>query len=365
MFDYDQIWKKIIPFSIGFFCVLLFLASAIYLDIYPFVIGTPSSTPLPQIAQNLTRIAKQQATLAMQAVQTAQSDSTQEYNSAFQTAVVALEATRIYEQAQQDNATKLAFNIELSAQAGYLTPLATTASPDLVTSTPTLNEPNSTQTLQAAFGEIDQQFKSVFSSNIIFNKPEQMNQEETEIIELILNPTLSESDLMTEFVANSNLVTSTANPNILLNPEGQSITIETSRIDITPRMKAVLLSQDPDAFTIGVIHDNPEQVISSINTTRWQWSITAKKEGIHTLVLVIYRLVRYKDNDYWHEVETYKAPIKVQVTTSQWLKALDWKWIASALIIPFIVALWQWIRNRKNNPKDKKDQRLHSKRNRN
>jgi hypothetical protein len=129
-------------------------------------------------------------------------------------------------------------------------------------------------------------------------------------------------------------------------PSGESVRIETSQIEITPRMKAVLLAQEPDAFIIQEMHDNAEQVVSSVNTTTWRWTVTAQKEGSQTLELIIYQLVKYDDKEFWHEVETYKSSIVVYVTVSDRIKSLDWKWIASAILIPLIAVIWNWIRNK-------------------
>jgi len=208
--------------------------------------------------------------------------------------------------------------------------------------------PNPTLTLQAVFDEIDQQFEGTMRSYIAFNKPEQMKLNETVSVELILNPSSLKPDLATQIVERGNMATSAAEPGVLVMPGGQKVNIETGEIEITPRMKAVLRSQNPDTFVIVEMHDNPEQVISSVDTTVWRWSITAKQEGPQTLELIIYQLVKYEGKDNWHEVVAYKADIIVQVTLADRLKSWDWKWIATALLIPLVGAIWGWWRKRKN-----------------
>lgn len=226
------------------------------------------------------------------------------------------------------------------------TPALSTPSPTL-TLTPALSTPNPTLTIQAAFEEINKQFDNGLKSNIAFNKPSQMKVDETTSIELILHPSLSKAELADQLAEQNSFITSTADPGIYLSPNSEINTIETSQIEITTRMKAVLLSRDPAAFTITVMHDNAEQVVSSVDTTTWRWSVTAKKKDLQTLVLVIYQLVKYDGKEFWHEVETYRADIVVEVNISSWFKSLDWKWIASAILIPLIVAAWSWWRNRK------------------
>ncbi len=239
--------------------------------------------------------------------------------------------------------------IELTATSWAETEIAKVGSSTPEFRTPLASfTPNSTQTLQAAFDEIDKQFTNLSIGQIAFSKPEEMKIEDTTTVELILNPSVPESILATQLVTNSGFITSTADVNNLMVPSGESVSIETSQIEITPRMKAVLLAQEPGAFIIQEMHDNAEQVVSSENTTTWRWTVTAQKEGSQTLELIIYQLVKYDDKEFWHEVETYKSSIVVYVTVSDRIKSLDWKWIASAILIPLIAVIWNWFRNKKS-----------------
>jgi hypothetical protein len=219
---------------------------------------------------------------------------------------------------------------------------------------PPVPTPNPTQLIQQAFSEVDSQFKNMMKSNIAFIKPSSMVQEETTSVELILNPSMSASVLAGQLENQAGLATSTAEPGQLISPNGMRVVVETGEIEITPRMKTVLLAQDPDAFVIKEMHDNAEQVVSSAGTTTWRWSVTAKKEGQQTLELIVYQLVKYDGKEYWHDVETYRANIPVQVSVSSWLKSLDWKWVASALLIPFVIAVWGWLRNQKKKAEEEK-----------
>lgn len=211
--------------------------------------------------------------------------------------------------------------------------------------------PVQTLTLQAAFATIDNQFNNLLKSSIAFNRPEKMNLDETAIIEFILNPSLSESDLATQIIQRNEIATSTAVPMTLISPNGQEVTIETSQIEITPRLKVELLSQNPDAFIVTDFNDSAEQAISSTETTAWRWSVIAKKEGNHTLELVVYQLVKYDEKELWHEVETYKAKILVEVTSLQKIQALNWEWIIGiALTLLLVPAFWRWYDNKYKKP---------------
>ena len=151
---------------------------------------------------------------------------------------------------------------------------------------------------------------------------------ETTTLELLLNPSLSPEALSTQ-VTESGQVTSAS-------------------VQITPRMKATLLSDDTQAFSIQPEQDNPEQLVSGTETTRWAWLVTAHKSGQQKLTLILSRLVQYQGQDYWREIESYQADIDVKVTVAQRLGSLDWEWIvgilATAVLIP---AFWRWLDQRK------------------
>jgi hypothetical protein len=215
--------------------------------------------------------------------------------------------------------------------------------------TPSPPTPNPTMTIQAAFGEIDTQFKGMLKSNIAFNKPSQMKKDETTSIELILNPSLSKHSLATQVATQVGIVTSPADSSALMAPGSASVTIETSQIEITQRMKAVLSPQNSEAFAIEEMHDDAEQVVSSVETTTWRWSVTAKQEGPQTLELVIYQLVKYDGKEFWHEVETYKTNIVVEVTPLKKVESLDWKWIAGFILTltGSVLGVSSWVSSRK------------------
>jgi hypothetical protein len=146
-----------------------------------------------------------------------------------------------------------------------------------------------------------------------------------------LSPSLSESALATQIVERGNFVTSTADPNTvgtpepsaLIAPSGETVKVETSQIEVTNYLKAELKSQDPAALTVTDMLAT-EQLVSSVKPTTWRWSVTAKKEGKHTLELIISQLIKDGDKETWCEVETYKADIVVEVTPKdQWTSFLS------------------------------------------
>jgi len=230
--------------------------------------------------------------------------------------------------------------------------------------------PNPTLTLQAAFEESDRQFQEGWKANIAFIAPKSMELGDTFNIELLLDPSVSPADLEATLRAQGsvftvtpesnisvtppgvNIMTETPEPGELVTSEGEPVDIKSQQVEITNRMKAVLTSRDPDAFTIQSLHNDSEQIVSLVETTKWRWTIVAKKEGTQTLDLVIYQLIKYDDKEFWPQVEAYRSDIVVEVKATQWLKNLDWKWIFG-IVVPLLLipAFWRWIdqRSKQNN----------------
>jgi TIR domain len=179
--------------------------------------------------------------------------------------------------------------------------------------------------------QIDRALHDSLTGSIAYNVPDTIKLNETATIELLLNPSLSPGALATHVVESGQVVATS--------------------IDITPRMKAVLITQD-DGLIVKPLDDNPEQLVAGTDTTKWTWFVTARKSGSHKLTLAVYRLITYEGKDYWREVQSYKANIEVKVTLGQRISMLDWKWIAGILITLLIVpAFWRWIDQRSRKSK--------------
>jgi hypothetical protein len=197
-----------------------------------------------------------------------------------------------------------------------------------------LTPTSAAHSLDEQMAQIDAVLKRTLSASIAYNKPESMALDQTVTIELLLNPALSPQVLSTQ-VTELGQVTSAS-------------------LQVTPRMKAVLLANDDTAFIIKPIHDTPEQLISKTDTTRWAWMVTARKGGVQRLTLVIYRLVEYEGQGYWREVETYKADVNIEVTLIQRVKSLDWGWFIGVFVTAIAIpALWRWVDQRKKQVEQK------------
>ncbi|MEW5940934.1 MAG: hypothetical protein AB1750_14790, partial [Chloroflexota bacterium] len=173
---------------------------------------------------------------------------------------------------------------------------------------------------------VDEILNQTLSGSLAYNAPESMQLGETLVIELLLNPSLSEEEWGEQIEESGAVVTGT--------------------VQITPLTKAELKAQE-EAFDILPLNDTPEQPISATESTRWQWQVIAKKEGTQRLTLVVYMLVKYNDQDYWREVETYRNDILVNVTFAQRLRAFDWKWLVGLLVTSGLVPFaWRWMKKR-------------------
>lgn len=208
--------------------------------------------------------------------------------------------------------------------------------------------PNPTQVVEVAVEEVKAQLEK---ANIAFNPPRNMHIGDTTVIELLLNPSKSQSELAKELVERRGLVTSTANPDILFDPFGIEQQIETAQIDITNRMRATLKSLNPDAFEIQYMLVSEDQEISEEYITNWRWSITAKLDGPQTLELTLFRLIKINGKDEWKELKTYQASIVVEVVEKsliEKIKSWDWQWIVGILVSVLSLPLfWGWYDRRR------------------
>jgi len=205
-----------------------------------------------------------------------------------------------------------------------------------------------TLSLQEELERIQVQLNRSLRGNIKYTAPTTMELNESFLIELRLNPSLSADELGTEIVERGGFVTSTADPDVLLSTSGAEVKVLGSEVEITPLMKAVLVSEDPGAFSLQALHAAEIQPVGNQTTTIWQWLITAKQSGTHRLILVIYRQINIDGKEYWPSVETHQAYIDVRVTLGEVLRLMDWKWIAGILVTALLIpAFWRWIDQRR------------------
>ncbi len=205
---------------------------------------------------------------------------------------------------------------------------------------PSATQPSQTEqapgsSLQSQFDEIDKSLSESMKSSIAYNAPTSMKLDGSATIQLLLNPVETPAQLGKQVTEGGQVVTAT--------------------IDITPFMKAELLSVDPAAFAIQPMLDDPIQPIGTTTVTQWEWTVTARKAGPQKLTMVISRLVRAQGQDYWTIIETYKSDVNVEVTMTQWLASLDWKWIVGIVVTALVIpGFWRWNDQRKKKARKKR-----------
>jgi TIR domain len=198
--------------------------------------------------------------------------------------------------------------------------------------TPTLSDPppgtvgpttiDSSSSVEEQLEKIDQVLSQSVQSSIAYNVPEAVMLDDTVSIELLLNPSVTPTQLAGQITENGEVVT--------------------ALIEITPMMRAELIPQTEAALTVRPVHAEAVQVVSNLNTTRWAWLVTGKESGAQKLSLVIYRLIKFEGQDYWREVKSYQAEINVEVTFVQRLQSLGWAGAAGSLIAILLLAvLWR------------------------
>ncbi len=176
--------------------------------------------------------------------------------------------------------------------------------------------------IEGTLAEIDAQLRNTMRGNIAHSAPSSMHVEETAEISLLISPSLSPDDLETRIT--------------------ESGVVITDVINITPWMRAELISPNQDAFSIAALHGDAQQPLSTVEPTEWKWLITAEEGGDQKLILVISRLVEVEDRESWRLVEEYRYPIDVDVSVEARLRNLvtglwDIKWWIGGIVFPIVV----------------------------
>jgi hypothetical protein len=220
-----------------------------------------------------------------------------------------------------------------------------------------ISQPISSPTLsiQEQFKQVDIELQRSLTGSFSYIPPKSMKLDDSFTIQLLLNPSVSPAQLATQIVEASGFATSVVQSGQLITNDGQEVNVESGLIEVTPHMKAVLMSEDPQAFEIQRLHDNDIQIVSGTFSTSWLWVIKAKKEGVQRLIIVISRLVKIDENEVWREVQTYKSDIEVKVTAVQKIKSLDWKWIVVTAFGVLMPAFWRWYDNKQKQITESKE----------
>jgi len=207
---------------------------------------------------------------------------------------------------------------------GECLPTPTEAGPCVGECLPTPTEASPGQT----FIQIDPLLQQATSASFAFNTPSDMQLGQTVTIQLLLSPSASPDQLSTQVSGGENVVSGS--------------------LQIAPLMKAELVPQDTEAFKITALPENAEQVVSTTDTTKWEWIITALKAGRQHLTLVVYRQVKYQGQDFWRDVKSYQSDIAIDVTLLQRIQDMDWGWAGGVLVTALLIpGFWRWLDGRK------------------
>ncbi len=217
--------------------------------------------------------------------------------------------------------------------------------------------PNPTLSVDEQFAQVEAELKRSMTGSFSYMAPATMKLDDTFIIQLLINPSLSPDELATKIVESSGLATSTMEPGELVTNDGAAVNVISDRIEITPRMKAALMLEDLQAFDVQRLNDDDIQFVSATTPTEWQWAIKARKVGDQRIIILISRLVKIDGVESWRPVETYKADINVKVTALQRVSSLDWRWILTPIIGAALTwwAAWFWRRYDERKKKNSAD----------
>lgn len=186
-----------------------------------------------------------------------------------------------------------------------------------------------TQTSGEDLSAVDDILNEAMTASIAFNAPQVMKLKETKTIELLIDPAISEEEIVKQIEA-----------------EGP---VQSGTIFVTPLTKVMLIAQDGQAFEIQPLHNSDIQPVDAHEgTTSWQWQVTAQKGGSQVLTVVVYRLIQFNGEGFWRQVESYRADINVEVALQQRILTFDWKWLIGLLFTSVIIPLFmRWLDNRK------------------
>ena len=175
---------------------------------------------------------------------------------------------------------------------------------------------------------VDKVLKSLVLGSIAFNTPEEIQWNNTAVIELLLSPSFSVDELKDK-----------------IQEAGER---EGAEIRVADQMSAVLESSG-----FKIIELTKEiQAISFEEITDWKWEITPSKPGEQTLYLTISAILFVNGERTPRKIESFKKEIYIKVTFIQKLGFFikdKWEWLWGVILIPLIIWIWKKWKNKKIN----------------
>lgn len=162
--------------------------------------------------------------------------------------------------------------------------------------------------------------------NIAFNVPDELNLDDTAIIQLKLG-----------------LDTTIDQLSVMITSSGKK---EGAHIEVSDRMEANLKGSN---FTITPV--TPEiQAINKAGITEWKWEIRPKSEGKQHLHLVVSMRFKVDGESVERAVQTFDKEIEIEVTKWQQVSGFfkgNWQWLWTAILLPAFI----WLRKKKQTAK--------------
>ena len=121
---------------------------------------------------------------------------------------------------------------------------------------------------------------------------------------------------------------------------------EGAMIRVTGQMQAVLKG---DGFKIDALTPST-QAITRLETTDWQWQISAIAGGVQSLHLTLNAILSIGGDSAERTMRVFERQIDIQITLIERVTLFverNWQWLWAAILVP--VAPWVW--RRRNGPK--------------
>jgi len=165
--------------------------------------------------------------------------------------------------------------------------------------------------------------------NIAFNAPSTMRYRQPRLVELLLSPSLSISQLQAQLE--------------------EKVGAESARVRISNRMEAQLTGSGfaIEATTPGL------QAITSGQASRWKWEVVPTEHGRQRLHLVLSAHIDVATRDTPFVVRTFDRMIEVEITVAQRLSGFvqkNWQWLWAAVLVPIVGYLWRRWKKRPHEP---------------
>jgi hypothetical protein len=159
---------------------------------------------------------------------------------------------------------------------------------------------------------VDRLLAQLQPGHVAFNAPQAINVEDTVLVQLVVSPGASRTELRERI-------------------EGPGRVVDEA-VQVANTMQARLTGE---GFRITA--QTPERQLVSSGVTEWAWEITPMAPGRHTLTLALDALVPLDGSVVPRTLRTFRKPIEVDVTAGQRVSSFveaHGKWVWTTLLVP-------------------------------